>query len=173
MTDEAPPEEPDSPQDIILEHDAWRIAPFRPDEAETTVAEALVTALAEAGLPQNASLTVLLADDAALQRLNAEYRGQDKPTNVISFPAAEPGEKPIDGHYGDIAIALETVLAESRDAEISPANHLAHMVVHGVLHLAGYDHVQNDEAEVMEAMEVRALKRIGIQDPYADSELAI
>ena len=165
-------EEPDCPQDIILENDAWRATPFRQDEAEVAVGEALKVALAEAELPETAGLAILLADDEALQRLNADHRGQDKPTNVISFPAAAPGETPIDGHYGDIAIALETVLAEARAAELPPANHLAHMVVHGVLHLAGYDHVQDDEAEVMEAMEVRALKRIGIQDPYADSELA-
>jgi probable rRNA maturation factor len=168
---EAPSDDPDSPQDIILANDAWRVAPFMADEAESTVAEALVTALQEAKLPADAGLTILLADDEALQRLNADHRGKDTATNVLSFPAAEPGEAPIDGHYGDIAIALETVLAEAREAEISPAAHLAHMVVHGVLHLAGFDHIDDAEAEIMEAMEVQALKRIGVRDPYADSEL--
>jgi len=173
MTDEAPTDDPDCPQDIILENDAWRIAPFLQGEAKTAVSEALKAALAEANLPKNAALTVLLADNEALQRLNADHRGQDKSTNVLSFPAVNPGETPIDGHYGDIAIALETVLSEAAEAEVSPANHLAHMVVHGVLHLAGHDHIQDDEAKIMEAMEVRALERIGISDPYADSEFVI
>ena len=168
---DAPPDEPDSPQDIVVENDAWRVAPFLPDEAEETAAEALATALTEAKLPSDAGITILLADDDALKRLNAQHRGQDKPTNVLSFPAADPGETPIDGHYGDIAIALETVLAEAQEAEISPVSHLAHMVVHGVLHLAGYDHIEDDEAEIMEAKEVRALKRMRVADPYADSEL--
>jgi probable rRNA maturation factor len=83
MTDEAPTEEPDCPQDIILENDAWRIAPFLQDEAEAAVSEALKVALAESGLPENAGLTVLLADDEALQRLNADHRGQDNQRHLI------------------------------------------------------------------------------------------
>lgn len=175
MTDPAPEEpsseDPDSSQDIIIENDAWRIAPFLADEAEKIAISAIKAALTEAQLPNEAGLTVLLSDDATLQNLNTEFREQDKPTNVLSFPSTEPGETPLDGHYGDIAVALETVLAEALEAEISPVHHLAHMVVHGVLHLAGYDHLQDDEAEIMEAMEVRALARIGVSDPYAFSEL--
>lgn len=170
MTDSAP-EEPDSSQDIIIENEAWRIAPFLANTAEEATVSAIQVALTEAKLPAGAGLTVLLTDNAALQSLNAQFRDQDKPTNVLSFPASEPGETPLDGHYGDIAVALETVLAEALQAKISPLHHLAHMVVHGVLHLAGYDHQQDDEAEIMEAMEVRALARVGISDPYASSEL--
>jgi probable rRNA maturation factor len=104
--------------------------------------------------------TVLLADDKKLRALNHDFRGKDRPTNVLSFPGA-------DGYAGDIAIAYGTTAKEAKAAAKSLADHAAHLVVHGVLHLAGYDHERPKDALVMEPLEVKILKRLGIADPYA------
>jgi probable rRNA maturation factor len=118
-------------------------------------------------------VSVLLADDAAVRDLNRAWRGRDKPTNVLSFPAFEPGTPvPADGPpvpLGDIAVALETVLREAEAEGKTPADHLAHLVVHGTLHLMGRDHEAGEaEAAAMEALEVAALATMGVADPYAD-----
>lgn len=119
-----------------------------------------------------AAAVVALSTNAEVQRLNAAYRGLDKPTNVLSFPApAQPsaaGERPT---LGDIIIAGETVLREAAEQGIPPAHHLQHLVVHGLLHLIGYDHVTGDEAAAMEGLESRILATLGIADPYADPPL--
>ncbi|MFN3959441.1 MAG: rRNA maturation RNase YbeY [Parvularculaceae bacterium] len=117
---------------------------------------------AEARVRPGAAL--LLADDATLQRLNAQYRGKDKPTNVLAFPgAASPG---------DIAIAYETCAAEAGDDGPRFRNHAAHLIIHGLLHLAGHDHETDDDAERMEALETRILAALGIADPYASDDVA-
>jgi probable rRNA maturation factor len=103
--------------------------------------------------------TILLADDKQLRALNRDFRGKDKPTNVLSFPA--------DGAYrGDIAIAYGVTSKEAKAAGKSFADHAAHLAVHGVLHLAGYDHERPKDAKVMEPLEVKILARLGIADPY-------
>lgn len=112
-------------------------------------------------------ITLVLADDATLRRLNRAYRGQNKPTNVLSFPlsggrgGARAGE-PI----GDVVLALETVLAEAARQGKRAGDHLMHLVVHGVLHLFGHDHRRAAEAKRMEAIEVRVLRGLGVADPY-------
>jgi probable rRNA maturation factor len=118
-------------------------------------------------------LTILLADDATVQDLNRRFRGIDKPTNVLSFPAEDDAPRPAGAHavLGDVAIAFETTRREAASEGISVADHLAHLVVHGVLHLRGYDHEHPADAEVMEALEVAILARHGIADPYAAGEL--
>ena len=104
--------------------------------------------------------TILLADDKKLGALNHDFRGRGKPTNVLSFPG--------DGSYaGDIAIAYGVTKKEAEGAAKSLSDHAAHLVVHGVLHLAGYDHQRPKDALVMEPLEVKILKRLGIADPYA------
>jgi probable rRNA maturation factor len=103
---------------------------------------------------------VLLADNRTLRRLNRDFRGKDKATNVLSFPGA-------DGHAGDIAIAHGVTEAEAKAAGKRFADHATHLVVHGVLHLAGYDHERLKDAKVMESLEVKILKRLGVADPYA------
>lgn len=160
---------PAEPREVIVEAEAWTAKPFGPDDAER-IAEAAGDAAAEAlGLAPGHGWAVLLADDDALARLNADYRGKDGPTNVLSFPAFDAQSLPRDGgHLGDIAIAVETVIAESLDAEKSPLHHLAHMVVHGVAHLAGHDHVTDAEATAMEALEARALAKLGAPNPYQE-----
>lgn len=115
-----------------------------------------------------AELSLVLADDAALRELNREFRGQDKPTNVLSFPASE---KPEPGApmvlLGDVVLAYETVAREARAQGKSLAEHTAHMVVHGVLHLLGFDHERGGgEAERMEALETQILAKLGIPNPY-------
>jgi probable rRNA maturation factor len=103
--------------------------------------------------------TILLANDKALRALNRDFRGKDKPTNVLSFPGR-------DGYAGDIAIAYGVTAREAKAAAKSLADHATHLVVHGVLHLAGYDHERPKDASVMEALEVKILKRLGVADPY-------
>lgn len=113
------------------------------------------------------AVTLLLADDAALRELNGAWRGKDEPTNVLSFPsppmAAAPG---MPAPLGDVALAYETVAREAGQEGKALADHAAHLVVHGVLHLFGHDHVEEAQAEEMERLEVLALASLGIADPY-------
>lgn len=122
------------------------------------------------------SVTVALADDARLQVLNRDFRGKDKPTNVLSFPAYDSpldaaGEDPAIGvegvqSFGDIIIAYETVVEEARAQGKPPIDHLLHLVVHGCVHLCGHDHEAEEEAEIMEAIEIKVLKQLSIANPY-------
>jgi probable rRNA maturation factor len=120
-----------------------------------------------------AELSVVLADDALVHRLNREYRGKDRPTNVLSFaltegdtPAAGPGVPVL---LGDVVLAWETVAREAGEQGKSIDAHFNHLVVHGVLHLLGYDHESEPDAEEMERLEVAILARLGVADPYAGS----
>ena len=145
---------------------AWRsLAP-----GLTTLARKAARAALAAALPpgSRAELALALGDDALLRRLNRDYRGRDKPTNVLSFcHVATPGAPARGGRFlGDVAIARETLLAEAI-AEGKPAtHHLSHLIVHGVLHLLGYDHESAAEARRMEALEREVLAGLGIPDPY-------
>ena len=110
-----------------------------------------------------------MTDDAEMRALNRAWRGKDSSTNVLSFPAGySPGAivsepRPL----GDVVLAAETVLAEAADRDIPAADHAAHLVVHGMLHLLGFDHERDEDAEAMEALETEVLSTIGIADPYA------
>jgi probable rRNA maturation factor len=128
--------------------------------------------------PSRALLALALSDDEAVCALNRDWRNKDKPTNVLSFPAVAPGKsargksargKSARGsvHWGDVIIAYETTAREAEEAGKSFAQHAAHLAVHGFLHLAGYDHEKDTDAEVMEDLERAILARIGIPDPYA------
>jgi len=116
-------------------------------------------------------LSIVFTDDASIREINAEWRSQDKATNVLSFPAfpLEPGGKP-GPMLGDIIIARETVEREAVDLEKSFDDHLTHLMVHGFLHLFGYDHMNNSEAERMEGLETRILASLGLSDPYAGQD---
>ncbi|NRQ13354.1 rRNA maturation RNase YbeY [Ensifer sesbaniae] len=114
-------------------------------------------------------LSLVFTDDASMRAINAEWRNQDKPTNVLSFPAfpVTPGAMP-GPMLGDIIVARETLEREAVDLEKSFDAHLTHLLVHGFLHLFGYDHMEDDEAERMESLETRILARLGLSDPYGD-----
>ena len=136
-----------------------------PDRAVLTRwAELALDAVDKQG-PVSVSLSVV--DEETSRRLNREYRNQDKPTNVLSFPmefdVAPPGEPLL---LGDIAICGPVVVREAREQDKSAEDHWAHMVTHGVLHLAGYDHIDDEEAEVMEQLEKKILAQGGVSDPY-------
>lgn len=145
--------------EVEIESDAWTAAL---SDAETVVETAATAALGDIA----GDLVVLLTDDAAVQDLNARFRGKDKSTNVLSFPG---GDMPMPGapvHLGDIVLAFGVCRDEAEAQGKSLANHLTHLVVHGVLHVLGRDHEDEAEAEAMEAEERVLLASLGVADPY-------
>ena len=115
-------------------------------------------------------ISIELTTNDAVQKLNAQYRGKDKATNVLSFPAYDPDDPQIPGesiHLGDIVLAKETIEHESIDLNIPFQDHLIHLIVHGTLHLMGYDHENDKDANIMEALEIEILNRLNIKNPYA------
>ncbi|KUM28260.1 rRNA maturation RNase YbeY [Mesorhizobium loti] len=150
--------------DIFVEAGDW------PAEAELTrlVDRAVAAAFAETGAKGVSELSIVFSDDAHIQTLNAEWRGKDKPTNVLSFPAFSfPKGGKLPPMLGDIVLASETVAREAVLEDKPLANHITHLVIHGLLHLLGHDHETDAEAEAMEAIERAALARLAIPDPYA------
>jgi probable rRNA maturation factor len=145
---------------------AWRsVAPNLTALARKAARAALAAALPPGS---RAELVLALGDDALLRRLNRDFRGRDKPTNVLSFShVATPGAPAQGGRsLGDVAIARETLLAEAIAEDKPATHHLSHLIVHGVLHLLGYDHESAAEARRMEALERKVLAGLGIPDPY-------
>lgn len=145
--------------DIRIESDLWK----RERDVKALARRAIVEA-ASVAAESRCELAVLLTDDPSIRVINADWRGVDAPTNVLSFPAPQSeGDRPF---LGDIVLAFETIAAEAR-AEGKPfAHHFAHLCVHGFLHLLGYDHLRKKDAEVMEAAERAILRRLLIPDPY-------
>jgi probable rRNA maturation factor len=157
--------------DVLSVATCWDAEP----EAEAVIRRAIDTAAASITDDiADAELAVMLTDDAGIRTLNRNWRNIDKPTNVLSFPALRPeGTRQPDDPppmLGDIAIAYETTRREADDEDKPFDHHLSHLAVHGFLHLIGYDHETDDEAEEMENLERRILAQLGIPDPYADRE---
>jgi probable rRNA maturation factor len=149
--------------EIAVESEAWK----NMGGAESTVRLAIEAAVADAG-PANAEVGVVLADDARVRILNRTWLDDDKPTNVLSFPA--PQDPASETKFlGDVVFALETIRREAEEEQKSFDGHLAHLAVHGALHLLGFDHAADQDAEAMEERERRILARLGIADPYASS----
>ena len=152
--------------DLLVEAGDW------PDDAELArvVADAVEASVAVAGLRvvEGSELSVVFSDDEHVRTLNAQYREKDRATNVLSFPGTPPGRNRFGPLLGDIVLAQETVAAEASEEGLSLSDHLTHLVVHGLLHLFGHDHLEEAEAEQMEALETRILGTLGIADPYAD-----
>ena len=157
--------------EVLVVAECWHDAP----EAEAVIQRAIVAAAesvdADVG---EAELAVMLTDNSGIRTLNGNWRGIDKATNVLSFPALQPtgARKPGNSPrmLGDIAIAYQTMRREA-DEEQKPFNHhLSHLAVHGFLHLIGYDHENDADAETMEALEIEILAQLGIPDPYAGRE---
>jgi probable rRNA maturation factor len=148
--------------DVVIASARWRQAP-----RAAGVVRRAISAAAPART-RNAELSVILTSDRAIRTLNRRWRGRDKPTNVLSFPA--PASRGIPRHLGDIVLAYETVAREAR-AEAKPLDHhIAHLALHGFLHLLGYDHESHGQAEAMERRERRILARLGVPDPYAERD---
>lgn len=114
----------------------------------------------------SAELTIRLVDELESEALNLQYRGQPKPTNVLSFPADLPPEWPLEV-LGDLVICAPIVIQEAAQQHKPPMAHWTHMVVHGVLHLLGYDHINDRDAECMESLEIRILAELGVPNPYS------
>jgi probable rRNA maturation factor len=148
--------------DVEVEAPAWSEA--LPD-AETLVLAATEATLASEGAVGE-GVTLLLTDDVAIAGLNQRFRHQDKPTNVLSFPAPQNAER----FLGDIALAYGVCAREAQEQGKPLSHHLQHLVAHGVLHLLGYDHVTDAQAEEMEGLERAVLAGLGIPDPYAAGE---
>jgi probable rRNA maturation factor len=144
-------------------------------DAEAIVHRAIATAASMVDPDTgDAELAVMLTDDAGIRTLNKNWRGQDKPTNVLSFPALQPTAAPSPEDaprmLGDIAIAYETTRREADDEQKPFDHHLSHLAVHGFLHLVGHDHENDGDAEAMENLERAILAELGIPDPYADRD---
>ncbi|MDW3224861.1 MAG: rRNA maturation RNase YbeY [Paracoccaceae bacterium] len=160
---------------ILIEAAAWKAISF-----EAVAAEAIAKTLVRVKLPEAATeISLLACDDARITRLNADFRDRERSTNVLSWPAADlspeiEGDGPVlpkpdgEGVYelGDIAIAFETCAREADELQIPLESHTAHLIVHGTLHLLGYDHIRDRDATVMQALEIEILGKMGIDDPY-------
>ena len=168
---------------IIVElnfEDAWGTAVEWQGRAQRAVEEAVLHSPYADFCPASAAIeiSVRLATDAEVRTLNAQYRHKDKPTNVLSFPMVQPdlldtiGMNSDDGEVllGDIVLAYETCAREAGEKAIPLADHATHLIVHGTLHLLGYDHMGESEAQAMEAIEIDTLKSLGLADPYMIEE---
>lgn len=144
--------------DIIIAHKPWRTHHIEPQ-----IQLWIEKTLAHIKFSKPAEICVKLSSDHETQELNATYRGKDKPTNVLSFPSPQmPGNISL----GDIVLAYETIAREAHEQEKTFHDHLAHLIVHGTLHLLGYDHELESDAIIMESLEQEILKAFNIEDPY-------
>ncbi len=144
--------------ETIIEDEDWR---RRLPDAEALATQCLDAAIGiEPAL--RGDIALLLTNDEALRSLNAKFRGKDRPTNVLSFPSGEDKD-----FLGDIALARETMIREAQAARITLRSHAAHLIVHGMLHLIGYDHETDNMASEMEQCEAEILQRLGVANPYA------
>ncbi|HEY8576616.1 MAG TPA: rRNA maturation RNase YbeY [Devosia sp.] len=148
---------------VIVNDEAW------PENLEARAEEAVraALALAKPKVKGAAELSILLTNDEEQHELNRQWRGKDSSTNVLSFPQIEPFG-PVVGILGDITLARETLIREAEEQGVSFEAHFTHLVVHGFLHILGYDHLTDEEAAEMEGLETRILATLGVEDPYAD-----
>jgi probable rRNA maturation factor len=154
--------------DTIVDSPLWAVEPDAAGIVRRAIGEA--AELAEA---RDCELAVMLTDDAAVRALNKQWRGLDNPTNVLSFPAPPSLRGDAPAHLGDIAIAYETTAREAAGEGKPLAHHLSHLAVHGFLHLLGYDHESDADAETMERLERAILSRLGIPDPYPTQDTEV
>ncbi len=144
--------------DIVVESELWSAHP----QTEATVRAAITAAASHS--TQSGEVSILLTDDSSVRELNRQWRGLDKPTNVLSFPAPKTAA----GFLGDIVIAYETLSRESTDEDRDFLHHLTHLTVHGFLHLIGYDHQTDAQADAMEGLESKIMTAMNMPDPWQD-----
>ena len=148
--------------DISIQHKGWS---HDIRDIQNIVLSVIGLTLEKAGVDvSEQELSLVLADDTFVQKLNKEWRGKDKPTNVLSFPQDEPML------LGDVVLAYETVKREAQEQDKRFEDHLIHLIAHGVLHLLGHDHEDDAEAEEMESLEISVLEALGIKNPYEISD---
>lgn len=147
--------------DVIAEDDRWT-------DLERLAGIAVPAALTAAGVPEACAVAIMGCDDARIAVLNADFRGKPKATNVLSWPSEErrPGTPPQDTELGDIAIAYDTCAREAAGQGKPFEAHVIHLLAHATLHLLGYDHINDAEAEQMERLEIQILAALGFPDPY-------
>lgn len=155
--------------DVTVEGDGWRDLLSDPAALAARALDAAATVLGPE-LPGPVEVSLVFTDDVRIGALNREHRGKDGPTNVLSFPLEAPdeGDETTPAMIGDIVVAAETIAREAAEQHKTVESHTCHLLIHGMLHLVGYDHEQDDEAEEMERREVAALEQLGIADPYRD-----
>jgi len=159
--------------DIATEFSGWNQCDFEKEPAVNRAVDMAVTKSRFAALLQNKDMeiSVVLCDDDFIQTLNKQYRGKDKPTNVLSFPQSnfnEPDSLSDFVSLGDIILAYQTIKHEAQEQNKSFQHHFIHLVTHGTLHLMGYDHEDSEEANEMEALEIVILNALGIKNPYSN-----
>lgn len=133
---------------------------------EATVRHAVAAACMQAGISRQVTLCVRFADDETIRQLNKQWRNKDAATDVLSFPMQEGPDYILDESLGDIILSWPFVVREAERLELSPQKHAQHLIVHGVLHLIGFVHGEDLDAERMQALEKRAMKQLGLHDPY-------
>ena len=144
--------------DIAVQFEDWAVSLA---DIEDIAERAVAQILSGLGAPKLGELSIALVSDADIQTLNRDYRNKDKPTNVLSFP--DEGPAPL---LGDIVLALETVQREAAEKSVQLEHHVTHLIIHGFLHLQGYDHQTEKDAAEMEALEIGALAALNIDNPY-------
>lgn len=167
--------------ELLIRHDHWHDALPGVEGITQQVCNQVMELLSSAGLEYEVS--ILLTDDEEIQGLNRDYRGKDKPTNVLSFPLLDDEEGGSWGDFaneeangdqeftqaimvGDIIISLDTLREESKEQNKTLKDHYTHMLVHGILHLFGYDHIDEQEADEMESLEIEILETLSVSNPY-------
>lgn len=151
--------------DIAIEDERWS---EKLPHLQALSEEIIEHSLRATEFPDDAvmEINIVFESDAFIQNLNKQYRGKDKPTNVLSFPQINDISAAQTGNLGDIVLAYETVEHESEEQGKTFEHHTQHLLVHGVLHLLGFDHENDDEAEEMEGLEIEILQALGIKNPY-------
>jgi len=158
--------------DIAIQDPSWNEVP----DIETLVRTAVETSLKMAMIPdelagKDMEISILLANDDLSHILNREYRGKDNPTNILTFANIDSDDKPEQEEtitLGDIILSFETIQKEAREEDKFLRDHVLHLAVHGTLHLLGYNHDEEDDATIMETLEIRILEKLGSQNPYSD-----
>jgi probable rRNA maturation factor len=151
--------------DVMVDSKRWK----EPAKMKAIVRRAVEQAAAATRSTTGAELAIVLTDDSAIRALNRDWRGIDKVTNVLSFPAKDGGPQP---HLGDIVLAFETIEREAKSEQKPLSHHLSHLAVHGFLHLLGYDHERDKDAREMEQAERDILRQLKIPDPYREQPAA-